>query len=193
MMKHVTWMVGGQQGDGFSSSGETFALGLNRLGYFIYGYFTNSSRILGGHANYRVRISTVQRLANADELDVLVAFDEETIKLNTSLLRQGGLVLCDESMKADLPEEKELLLLKIPMYAIAEQLGTKLVKNMVAVGASAAAIGVDPYIFTELMEQRFAHKGEKVVAMNVQAIMSGYDYVREHYSIRFFNYSQHSK
>jgi 2-oxoglutarate ferredoxin oxidoreductase subunit alpha len=184
MVKNVTWMVGGQQGDGFSSSGETFALGLNRLGYFIYGYFTNSSRILGGHANYRVRISTESNLANADELDILIAFDKETIDINASKLRRGGIVLCDESMKnIELPEDKALQLIKVPMYAIAEELGTKLVKNMVSIGASAALVGVDPQIFSELMEQRFSRKSQKVVNMNVQAIQRGYDYVKDHYTI----------
>lgn len=75
MRTQFAWLVGGQQGDGFTSTGETFALGLNRLGYYIYGYFTNSSRILGGHANYRVRISSRPRPANADEIDMIVAFD----------------------------------------------------------------------------------------------------------------------
>jgi 2-oxoglutarate ferredoxin oxidoreductase subunit alpha len=184
MGKHLTWMVGGQQGDGFSSSGETFALGLNRLGYYIYGYFTNSSRILGGHANYRVRIGTESKLANADELDILIAFDQETIEINAPKLRQGGIVLCDKSMEdIELPEHKNLQLVKVPMYAIAEELGTKLVKNMVSVGASAALVGVNPDIFSELMEQRFARKGEKVVNMNVQAIQQGYDYVKQNYTI----------
>lgn len=184
-MKHLTWMVGGQQGDGFSSSGETFALGLNRLGYYIYGYFTNSSRILGGHANYRVRISTEARQANADQLDILAAFDAETIEINGGKLRDGGLILCDESIDAEsvMPEGKGLQVVKVPMIDIAEELGTKLVKNMVSVGASAALVGVDPAVFAELMEQRFAKKGAKVVEMNVQAIQKGYDYVMEHYDI----------
>lgn len=182
-MKHITWMVGGQQGDGFSSSGETFALGLSRLGYYIYGYFTNSSRILGGHANYRVRISTESRLANADLLDMLVAFDLETVDINAGKLCEGGLVLCDSTLEPILPEGKNLQLIQVPMIAIAEGLGTKLVKNMVAVGASAALVGVRPEIFTQLMEQRFSRKGEKVVSMNVQAILQGYEYVKENYAL----------
>lgn len=182
-MKHITWMVGGQQGDGFSSSGETFALGLSRLGYYIYGYFTNSSRILGGHANYRVRISTDSRLANADQIDMLVAFDLETIDINAQKLCDGGLVLCDSTLEPQLPEGKNLQLIQVPMIEIAEGLGTKLVKNMVAVGASAALVGVKPEIFTQLMEQRFSRKGDKIVQMNVQAIMQGYAYVQENYKV----------
>jgi 2-oxoglutarate ferredoxin oxidoreductase subunit alpha len=182
-MKHITWMVGGQQGDGFSSSGETFALGLNRMGYHIYGYFTNSSRIKGGHANYRVRISSEPRLANADELDILVAFDEETVQLNAPKLRQGGIVMVDEGMKVELPSDTSLELIRVPIYKIAEELGSKLIKNMVSVGASAALVGVEPEVFTELMVQRFSRKGDKVVAMNVQAIQKGYEYVKTHYKV----------
>ncbi|GAA0368724.1 2-oxoacid:acceptor oxidoreductase subunit alpha [Bacillus horti] len=182
-MKSITWMVGGQQGDGFSSSGETFALGLSRLGYYIYGYFTNSSRILGGHANYRVRISTDSRLSNADNLDLLVAFDLETVDINASKLCDGGLVLCDSTLDPVLPEGKNIQLIQVPMIEIAEKLGTKLVKNMVAVGASAAMVGVRPEIFTQLMEQRFSRKGEKIVSMNVQAILEGYEYVKNTYSL----------
>ncbi|WP_202080407.1 2-oxoacid:acceptor oxidoreductase subunit alpha [Caldalkalibacillus salinus] len=183
-MKPITWMVGGQQGDGFSSSGETFALGLSRLGYCIYGYFTNSSRIIGGHANYRVRISPYESLANADEIDILVAFDKETVDVNIDKLRDGGVILCDTSLDIELPENHSVQLIQVPIMKTAEELGTKLVKNMVAVGASAALVNVKPDVFLSIMAQRFERKGEKVVQMNTEAIQKGYDYVMENVTLK---------
>ena len=47
----LSWKVGGQQGEGVDSTGEIFAIALNRLGYYLYGYRHFSSRIKGGHTN----------------------------------------------------------------------------------------------------------------------------------------------
>ena len=70
--------------------------GLNRLGYHIYGYRTFSSRIKGGHTNFRIRIATRRVLANSDHVDVLIAFDRDSIRRNAAQLTPGAVVVFDD-------------------------------------------------------------------------------------------------
>ncbi|WP_054950617.1 2-oxoacid:acceptor oxidoreductase subunit alpha [Numidum massiliense] len=172
MLQQLSWMVGGQQGEGIDPTGSILAKALNRQGYYIYGYRHFSSRIKGGHSNYKVRISTAPLLANADALDMIVAFDQETIDLNAHELRPGGLVIGDSKFKPSVTRD-DVQLIDIPLTKIAEELGTRIMKNMVAIGATTAIIGVDPDIFTEMITAQFARKGDKIVSANLEAIKRG--------------------
>lgn len=172
MLHQLSWMVGGQQGEGIDPTGSILAKALNRQGYYIYGYRHFSSRIKGGHSNYKVRISTTPLAANADALDILIAFDQETIDLNAHELKAGGLVIGDSKFKPTTDRE-DIQLISIPLTEIAEELGTRIMKNMVAVGATTAVLGIDPYIFDEMITKQFQRKGDKVVKANLQAIQEG--------------------
>src|SRR3954454_21974256 len=104
MINQLSWKVGGQQGEGIESTGEIFAIALNRLGYYLYGYRHFSSRIKGGHTNNKIRISTKPIRAISDDLDILVAFDQESIDLNARELRPGGVVVGDAKFNPVIPE-----------------------------------------------------------------------------------------
>ena len=78
----ASWKIGGEQGQGIDSTGEMLATVCNRLGYYIYGYRQFSSRIKGGHSNYKIRIGTEPVASTSSDLDVLVAIDQETIDKN---------------------------------------------------------------------------------------------------------------
>ncbi len=51
----------------------------------------------------------------------------------------------------------------IPFTDIASELGTSLMKNMVAVGASSAVLGLDETAYLDVVEEIFGRKGEQVV------------------------------
>src|SRR6476660_3385078 len=102
MVNQLSWKVGGQQGEGIESTGEIFAIALNRLGYYLYGYRHFSSRIKGGHTNNKIRVSTI-----SDDLDILVAFDQETIDVNYKELHRGGVILADAKFSPKKPEDTQ--------------------------------------------------------------------------------------
>lgn len=173
MMNQLSWKVGGQQGEGIESTGEIFAKALSRSGYYLYSYRHFSSRIKGGHTNNKIRVSTRQVRAMSDDLDILVAFDQETIDVNFHELRQGGIVLADEKAKPSIPDESRATLYVIPFTKIATNLGTSLMKNMVAIGASSAVLGLEPEFFKDVVQEIFGRKGDKVVENNMKAIREG--------------------
>ncbi|MBA4549588.1 2-oxoacid:acceptor oxidoreductase subunit alpha [Thermoactinomyces intermedius] len=177
MVKQLSWKVGGQQGEGIDSAGEILSTALNRKGYYLYGYRHFSSRIKGGHSNTKIRISINPIRSISDELDILVAFDQESIDLNAHELVVGGVILADAKFNPTVPEGVNANLLAIPFTKIAEEIGMSQMKNMVAVGASAALLGIPADAFKEVIEERFARKGQKVVDRNMEAITRGFEHV----------------
>ncbi len=178
MRNQLSWKVGGQQGEGIESTGEIFASALNRLGYYLYGYRHFSSRIKGGHTNNKIRVSTKPLNSISDDLDILVAFDQETIDVNIHELREEGIVIADAKFKPELPEGSEARLYAVPFTEIATELGTSLMKNMVAVGASSAILGLSPDTYKDVVEDLFLRKGAAVVEKNMEAIRAGADYFK---------------
>jgi 2-oxoglutarate ferredoxin oxidoreductase subunit alpha len=177
MLEQLSWKVGGQQGEGVESTGETFAIALNRQGYYVYSFRHFSSRIKGGHSNDKVRVSLKQFRASADHTDILLAFDQESIDLNVGEVRPGGIVIADAKFNPTAPDHVRLFV--VPLTKIAEECGSSIMKNMVSLGASACALGLPVDIFTEVIVERFSRKGQKIVDQNMEAVRRGYEYMKE--------------
>jgi 2-oxoglutarate ferredoxin oxidoreductase subunit alpha len=177
LISQLSWKIGGQQGEGVESTDRIFSTALNRLGYYLYGYRHFSSRIKGGHTNNKIRISTKPIRSISDDLDILVAFDQETIDLNVHELRPNGVVVADAKFGPTMPEGVQGRLFPVPITAIAEELGTSLFKNMVASGASWALLGLPLEVFNKAVEEEFGRKGPAVVEKNVEAVRRGAEYV----------------
>ncbi|MDE9829021.1 2-oxoacid:acceptor oxidoreductase subunit alpha [Staphylococcus delphini] len=179
MKSQLSWKVGGQQGEGIESTGEIFATAMNRKGYYLYGYRHFSSRIKGGHTNNKIRVSTTPVHAISDDLDILVAFDQETIVLNHHEMREDSVILADSKAKPEKPEDSKAQLIVLPFTEVAKELGTTLMKNMVAIGATAALMHLNTDAFEALITNMFEKKGEKVVDLNIQALNEGYRLMQE--------------
>lgn len=179
MISQLSWKIGGQQGEGVESTDRIFSTALNRLGYYLYGYRHFSSRIKGGHTNNKIRISTYPIRAISDDLDILVAFDQESIDLNAKELRSGGVIVADAKFNPVVPEGVDARLFAVPITAMAEELGTSLMKNMVASGASWALLGLPLEVFNKAVEEEFGRKGPAIVEKNIEAVKRGAEFVLE--------------
>ncbi|TDF98150.1 2-oxoacid:acceptor oxidoreductase subunit alpha [Paenibacillus piri] len=179
MISQLSWKIGGQQGEGVESTDKIFSTALNRLGYYLYGYRHFSSRIKGGHTNNKIRISTKPIRAISDDLDILVAFDQETIDLNAFELRENGVIVADAKFNPVVPEGVKARLFPVPITAIAEELGTSLFKNMAASGASWALLGLPLEVFNKAVEEEFGRKGPAVVEKNIEAVRKAAEFILE--------------
>ncbi|WP_080846373.1 2-oxoacid:acceptor oxidoreductase subunit alpha [Cytobacillus gottheilii] len=179
MINQLSWKVGGQQGEGIESTGEIFSIALNRLGYYLYGYRHFSSRIKGGHTNNKIRVSTSQVRAISDDLDILVAFDQETIDLNYQELHDDGIIIADAKFGPQKPEDTNAALYSIPFTSLATELGTSLMKNMIAIGSTCAVLNIESELFREVVQEIFGRKGQNVVDSNMDAIKAGFDAMKE--------------
>lgn len=179
MKSQISWKVGGQQGEGIESTGEIFATAMNRQGYYLYGYRHFSSRIKGGHTNNKIRVSSKPVRAISDDLDILIAFDQETIEVNYHEMLEGSIIIADEKAKPQNPEDSKAQLVSLPFTGVAKELGTALMKNMVAVGATCAVMDLDTTVFESLIKDLFGKKGESVVDLNIQALNEGFRLMSE--------------
>lgn len=179
MKSQISWKVGGQQGEGIESTGEIFATAMNRQGYYLYGYRHFSSRIKGGHTNNKIRVSSTPVRAISDDLDILIAFDQETIDVNYHEMQKGSIIIADAKAKPENPEDSKAQLVSLPFTGVAKELGTALMKNMVAVGSTCAVMDLDTDVFESLISDLFSRKGESVVNLNIQALNEGYRLMKE--------------
>lgn len=163
MLHQLSWKVGGQQGEGIESTGEIFSMAMNRLGYHLYGYRHFSSRIKGGHTNNKITVRPTEVRSIADDLDILVAFDQETIEVNYKELTEKSIILADAKFEPVKPEDSKAPLFVVPFTEIATELGTSLMKNMVAIGATSALLNLETSVFQGVVEEIFGRKGEEVV------------------------------
>lgn len=177
----ASWKIGGEQGQGIDSTGEMLATVCNRLGYYIYGYRQFSSRIMGGHSNYKIRIGTAPVASTSSDLDVLVAIDQETIDRNHHELVPGSFLIADSRFEPVLPEGCPATLLSVPMTQIAQDLGSAVMRNTVPLGLTAYILGLPLDAFKEAMKERFRGR-DQLIEQNIAVLDAGYAYAEEHLS-----------
>jgi 2-oxoglutarate ferredoxin oxidoreductase subunit alpha len=142
------------------------------------------SNIQGLPTWYQIRASADGYLSRKDVIDVMVMFNDATAVKDIHRVRDGGLVLYDDSTPLPPQLKREgLQYIGVP----ANKLVTKLVpasplrakqRNMVYVGALAYLFGIDMEVIKAVLEDTFGKK-PAVIESNLICIDSGYQYLKE--------------
>jgi len=177
-----TWKIGGEAGYGIMTAGLVFAKVFSRIGYNIFTTNDFPSLIRGGHNTFTVRISTQPVQAYTSKVNLLIAFNKETIILHKNELAENGAVVYDEKIQLELPEKNNKNFFAVPILDTAQKAGeAKVMMNLVAVGASLALLGNNFTVLSELIGDIFKKKGEKIIKSNIEAAKAGYDYIKQKY------------
>ena len=185
IINQLKLLAGGEAGDGVFAVSDMLALMFARAGLEILTTQTYSSRIRGGHINASVRVAERELLSQGDELDLLIALDLETVELHRKTVRDGGIILYDNSQgEIDLGdlEQRGVHVFPISARKIArEKLNAPIMKNIVMTGAALTAVNFDHdfEFLGGLIRERFLSKGEKVVDKNMEAAAAGREIVRQ--------------
>ena len=75
-------------GDGVASAGKTLALSMARQGLAVYSYNSYQSVIRGGHSYLRLRISAKKPLNQGDQVDILIALNQDTLDRSFVIARK---------------------------------------------------------------------------------------------------------
>jgi len=94
-MKDINWMAGGPQGAGVDSAANIFGRACGYGGLFVYGRREYHSNIKGLHSYFHLRVSDHEVGANVNDVDLLAAFDVETV------VRHIGEVVPDSGIIVD--------------------------------------------------------------------------------------------
>ncbi|WP_180552215.1 2-oxoacid:acceptor oxidoreductase family protein, partial [Staphylococcus haemolyticus] len=104
---------------------------------------------------------------------------QETIDVNYKELAANGIILADAKFNPVSPEDCQAPLFAVPFTEIATDLGTSLMKNMVAIGATASLLNLEDEVFQSVVDEIFGRKGEVVVQKNMEAIAQGHAVMNE--------------
>ena len=124
-----------------------------------------------------------------DNIDILVAFDQQTIDVNSHELFDGGIILADAKFKPTVDASLNVNLVVIPFTEIAKEQGSQLMKNMVAIGASARLMNLPMEPFKDMIHTMFIRKGEEIVQSNHNALRLGFEAMDEQYDEQGINSS----
>ena len=174
--------IGGAAGDGVASAGNTLVLSLARQGLAAYSYNRYQSVIRGGHSWLRLRFSADKPLNHGDQVDAVIALNQDTLDRHLQELQSGGLVLYNGaklSPSYDPPPGVQLCALPVPELAPGSQ-RLPVMQNTVAVGALMQLMGLEIGGLESVLQSTFAKK-PAVVASNIDAAQAGYDYAKANF------------
>src|SRR3990172_2179567 len=178
----VTIGIGGAAGDGVASAGNTLAVSVARQGLGVYAYNSYQSVIRGGHSWLRLRVSAKKPLNHGDQVDALIALNQDTLDRHLQELPSGGAALFNGSKikpSYDPPEGVQLCPLPVPELTSAYK-ELPVMQNTVAVGAVIYLMGLDFSGLESVIATTFAKK-PSVVKVNLDAAQAGYEYAKAHF------------
>lgn len=92
-MKEVNWMAGEPQGASVDSAANIFGRACGYGGLYVYGKREYHSNIKGLHSYFHLRVSDQQMEASVNDVDLLAAFDSETVVRHVGeVVPNGGLI-----------------------------------------------------------------------------------------------------
>ena len=94
-MKEINWMAGGPQGAGVDAAANIFGRACGYGGLYVFGRREYHSNIKGLHSYFHLRVSENEVLANLNDVDLLAAFDAETVVRHVGEVVSGGGIIVD--------------------------------------------------------------------------------------------------
>lgn len=176
--------LAGAAGDGILNAGQMmFAKTCKRAGLYVFASAEYPSLIRGGHNHLNVRVSANPVYSQIYEIDLLVAFNKESIEKHYNLLSEKGAIIYDAAQVKDaenLVDDKSKLY-NVPLLEFANNAGGRIMKNTVAMGALFGLVNFDFELLEDAIKTTFGKKGEEIVNANINAAKAGYDYANENY------------
>lgn len=179
----LNWKIGAEAGEGVMVTGLIFAKTCTYIGLNVIDYPEYPSRIRGGHNCYQVRVRSTKPVTTEKEIDILIALNTETFEFHKEELHKESVVVIDT--KEDISKYNFTRFFPVPMEQLAIESGGKITKNNVSLGVTFAILGLPVEIILKTMQAVFKDKGEKVLEMNTKAVLSGYNYTKEHFNFDF--------
>jgi 2-oxoglutarate ferredoxin oxidoreductase subunit alpha len=180
--------IGGEAGQGVESGGGGFARAALRSGLHVFGLQDYMSRIRGGHNFYQVRVADHPLYVFDDSVQLLLAFNRETVDLHWRDIQSGGGVLHDSGVKLPLEElaERGVQDFELPLVKIAEeQGGHRIMMNTAAIGAMAGLTEFPFECIANVVESNFKRKGSEAVQSNLKVADFAYKAAVDRFGQRF--------
>jgi 2-oxoglutarate ferredoxin oxidoreductase subunit alpha len=174
--------IGGESGEGIVTIGEVFVRIAAFSGLEVFTFRTFPAEIMGGHVVYQARIGRERVLSQGDQMDVLVAMNQEGFENHIGELRPGGALVFDSDVFTP-PESSKYLRYPIPVSGLSKELNFARGKNLIMIGALGQLFGL-PLDQSEQMVERRLGKYKSLLPLNLDSLRLGRTYVQEHFPER---------
>ncbi|OPJ57988.1 2-oxoacid:acceptor oxidoreductase subunit alpha [Clostridium oryzae] len=176
-------LIGGAAGQGVDTSGAILEKLIKKSGYSVFTIKDLMSRVRGGHNFSLIRFGTEEVNSHSTNIDCIIALNEDTALLHKERLNENGFILCDETIKTE-----ENRVIKIPMKAIAKELGNPRVSGTIAIGAVLKLFGLGIENVEEVLKSSVK---ENYYDVNLKAAIKGYESVEQRFKYTKGNFSDY--
>ena len=94
-IESINWMAGGPQGSGVDTASTIFGRACGYGGLYVFGRREYHSNIKTMHSYFHQRVSKQPTLANISDVNLLAAFDAETVVRHVDEVVSGGGIIVD--------------------------------------------------------------------------------------------------
>ncbi len=174
----LTVRVGGDSATGgIVTTGEVFARIAAYAGLEVYTTRTIPAEIKGGHVMFQARIAPNEVWSQGDDLDMLIAFDQESIDRYYALVRAGGILIYN-SNESHPPAPDGVTQYPLPLNDLAKAINFQRGRNIITIGAMVKLFGLPFDTATAVVEKQLGRKKE-MLEQNLLALKSGYEYIEQ--------------
>ena len=102
VIESINWMAGGPQGSGVDSASTIFGRACGYGGLYVFGRREYHSNIKTMHSYFLQRISKQPTLANISDVNLLAAFDAETVVRHVDeVVSEGGIIVDSRDLEVN--------------------------------------------------------------------------------------------
>lgn len=175
-------VVATANGTGSQTSNLTLLRALFKMGIPVNGKNIFPSNIQGLPTWYHIRVSRDGYVARRETSEVLVAFNEVTVRDDVDELPTGGVCLYNADWRT-MPERDDIVMYGIPVNEFLRAVGARgkfrdRFTNMIYVGAVAQLLEIELESIEEALNYHFGGR-QKIVEPNMEVIRMAYDWTAE--------------
>ncbi|RME68593.1 MAG: 2-oxoacid:acceptor oxidoreductase subunit alpha [Verrucomicrobia bacterium] len=194
VLKDAVIRLAGNSQDGIQTIGGFLARLAGRTAQEVMTYMTIPSTISGGPSIFQVRMGTGEVLSAGDSADFLVAFYQHSLESHIDSLRERGVLIYDsDHVKPDL-SDKRFIYFGVPITGLTiEAVGgsaREKGKNMFVLGLLARMFNLQIDKLRQLIQERFASKGESVLRNALLAFDAGFAYPADSVLKRYYYFEK---
>lgn len=175
----LTVRVGGDSAaGGIVTTGEVFARIVAYAGLEVYTTRTIPAEIKGGHVMFQARVAPDQVWSQGDDLDMLIAFDQESIERYSALIHAGGILIYNSNESEPPPAQKGVVQYPLPLNDLAKSINFQRGRNIITIGAMVKLFDL-PFETAQVIVEKQLGRKKEMLEQNLLALKAGYDFIEQ--------------
>ena len=158
----VNILIGGEAGQGLQTVGPIFTKSLMRSGFSVHVTQTYESRVRAGHNTFAIRFGREKVLAPHEEMDILIALNEETIDFHRKEISPTGFIIGNATWKRN---GKNWI--GVPL----KEFGKEIYWNTALMGMATSLLGLDKQVVAGVIKDSL---GKEKCEENLEVLEKNY-------------------